>query len=115
MRRDDRDLLRRIGELDAADRHALESFLDFLLQRGAGRADAAPTRPLPIARPDSESVVAAMRRLSATYPMVDTDRVFHRASALMSEHLVAGRDVVSVIDDLEALFEEAWNRGHNAD
>ncbi len=108
MRRDDRELMRRIGELGDADRHALESFLDFLLQRAAERVSDAPREPLPIGRPDSESVVAAMRRLTATYPMIDTDRAFHRASALMSEHLVGGRDAGSVIDDLEALFEELW-------
>jgi hypothetical protein len=108
LRRDDRELLRRIGDLGEADRHALECYLEFLLQRAADRAPDAPRQPLPIERPESESVVAAMRRLTATYPMIDPDRAFHRASALMSDHLIAGRDAGSVIDDLEALFEELW-------
>ena len=51
-----------------------------------------------------ESVVGAMRRLRRSYPMLDVDALFHRASALMSEHVLQGRPAQSVIDDLEEIF-----------
>jgi hypothetical protein len=34
--------------------------------------------------------------------------VFSEASALMTDHMVKGRDVVEVIDEMEVLFDEAY-------
>ncbi len=64
--------------------------------------------PLDIARPESETVVGAIKRLKATYPMVENMTVFSDASSLMTEHMISGRDVVEVIDEMEKLFENAY-------
>ena len=56
-----------------------------------------------------ESVIAAIKRLSATYPMLDKGKVFNDTSSLMSQHIIQGREAVEVIDELEALFQQEYN------
>jgi len=61
-----------------------------------------------IERPETETVVGAIKRLKTTYHMVESMKVFSDASALMTEHMVKGRDVIEVIDEMEVLFEDAY-------
>lgn len=103
--------------LDEADRHTLLAFAEFL---AAGRrppqappsnldtppdpAAAQPQEPTPLPRPEREKVIAAIRRLTLTYPMLDHGPLLHETSALMTAHVLHGRLAAQVIDDLEALF-----------
>jgi hypothetical protein len=100
---DEERLLEKYRGLNVDGKQALVDYLDFLLQRYAGEV-LTIANPELIPRPMDETVVGAMKRLKQTYPMLDTDDVFHRASALMAEHMLQGRDSALVIDDLEALF-----------
>jgi hypothetical protein len=66
-----------------------------------------------------ETVVAAIRRLSASYPMLDRRRLLNTTSSLMAQHILQGRAAAEVIDQLEQAFLEhyrelvdAWNREH---
>lgn len=89
------------------DRKTLLDFAEFL----AARAPAPKpeiTEPLDIERPAEESVIAAIKRLNKTYPMVTRSSVFHETSDLMSQHLLSGRAAMDIIDDLEALFEQRY-------
>ncbi|HIE54810.1 MAG TPA: hypothetical protein EYP90_06475 [Chromatiaceae bacterium] len=109
-----RRLLDLFSRLDDADRRTLTAFAQFLAFKG-GDEEAVeeearvPLEPLPIPRPEKETVVGAMRRLRETYPMVDPDRLLDEASGLMSSHLLGGRPVVEVIDELEALFQRHFD------
>jgi hypothetical protein len=111
---EERRLLGLFARLGEADRRSLLDFAEFL----AGRADAGkapeggepPREPLEIPRPAKESVVAAMKRLRQTYPMVDPDHLLDEASGLMSAHLLGGRPAKEVIDELEVLFERHFRR-----
>ena len=114
---DQRRLLRRFASLAAQDRETLLAFADFLAQRGgqAGEgaddvASPAPPEPLYFERPEGETVVAAIKRLTKTYPMLDRALVLHETSALMSEHILQGRPAVEVIDELEGLFVRRYER-----
>ena len=98
-----RELFRRLPE---AQREQLCDFADFLLARHG--ADAVAQEPLDIPRPREESVVKAMQRLTATYPMVDTTDLRNEATELMSQHIMQGRTAQEVIDDLEALFQKVF-------
>lgn len=103
--------------LDPTDRHTLLAFAEFLAAGGVqsraspafldthpGPSSAQPREPHPLPRPEQEKVIAAIRRLNLTYPMLDHAPVLHETAALMSAHVLHGRPAAQVIDELEALF-----------
>jgi len=93
------------GQLNAENRQHLLSYADYLLNQQES-ADEAKTiaAPVDITPPEDESVVAAMQRMSKTYPMLNKDDLLHEAAGLMSEHVMQGRAATDVINDLQALF-----------
>ena len=86
------------------EQKSLLAFGEFL----ADRADEKPAEPIPepqhTPRPEKESVVAAIKRLSATYSMLDKPQLLNETSVLMTQHVMQGRDVNEIIDEMEALF-----------
>jgi len=83
-------------------------FAEFLNERFAAPAPPATIQSIP--RPETESVIKAMKRLRATYPMLDAALLLDQASALMSQHVIQGRAAKEVIDELEALFRGHYDR-----
>ena len=65
--------------------------------------------PEEISRPETESVVIAVKRLSATYPMLDKDLLLNETAALVSQHILQGREAITVIDELEAIFAKQYH------
>ncbi|RMG34965.1 MAG: hypothetical protein D6720_07990 [Gammaproteobacteria bacterium] len=106
----ERKLLRLFRGLDAQARRSLLDFARFLSAREglAEVAEPVAQEPLGIPRPDQETVVQAIRRLSRNYPMLNRDELLHGSAALMSSHVLQGRPAAEVIDDLEAMFAKAW-------
>jgi len=108
---DQRRLLELYSDLPEQERETLVSFAEFLRQRAAqndleqGSSPANIPEPLAIERPDGESVVGAMKRLSKSYFMLDRSLVLDQATTLMTAHIIHGRPAKSVIEELEALFE----------
>lgn len=103
------DLIDLYQALDDSRKKSLSDFADFLY------AQAEPVlkevqAPDDIPRPEQETVVGAIKRLKATYHMIGSMSVFSEASALMTDHMVKGRDVVEVIDEMEVLFEDAFKK-----
>ena len=90
-------------ELAENDQKTLLDFAEFLAGRGAAEEEVLP-EPRVIPRPESESVVKAIRRLSEAYFMLDKDHMINETSALMAQHIMQGRDAAEVIDDLEQVF-----------
>ena len=107
-----RQLLRLFGQLDAERQQSVLDFSRFLLQQqeedNTEQEPEALPEPLDIPRPEQESVVAAMRRLSNTYPMIDKDLLLDKASSLMQAHILQGRAAQDVIDELEVLFADHY-------
>ena len=99
---DERRLKRLFRSLGEADRRTLLAFAEFLAAGGAPAAP--PGEPVPLPRPGQETVIAAIRRLSRTYPMLDRGPLLNATAARMSAHVLQGRDAAAVIDELEALF-----------
>jgi len=97
-----------LSELPDAQRRALLDYAEFLAQRYGGAV--VPAEPLEIPRPEGESVVRAIRRLSATYPMLDRAKVLNETSALMTQHLIHGRKADEIIDELEVLFRRHFEQ-----
>jgi hypothetical protein len=91
-------------ELAAPQQDTLLAFAEFLVARGESKGPPPLQAPLKIPRPEKESVVKAMQRLSATYPMLEKSELLNEATMLMSQHVMEGREAEAVIDELEELF-----------
>lgn len=96
-------------DLPEEERDTLLAFAEFLTSRTPPKP-VVPEVPVPHDRPKTESVVKAVRRLSATYPMLDKAQMLNQTSALMAQHVMQGRGAVEVIDELEMLFETHYHR-----
>ena len=100
-------LLALYEKLPAAEQQTLLAYAEFLQERCSAQQPAEPRPvelPLQVERPQQESVVAAIRRLSKSYAMLDKKTLLHETADLMSAHVLKGRAAAEVIDDLEALF-----------
>lgn len=95
-------------KLPEVDRVSLQAFGEFLLSRQKGQTLDDIPEPQHAPRGENESVVAALKRLSASYPMLDKPQLLNESSTLMTQHVMQGRDVNEVINDLEALFERFY-------
>jgi len=105
----EKKLLKLFNRLDVPERDMLLGFAEYLVLRAeGGQLQATVVPPLDIPRPDKESVVAALKRLSSTYHMLDDPRLLNEASVLMSQHVMQGREAEHVIDDLQSLFERFY-------
>lgn len=96
-------LQRIVMQLSPSDQQTLFAFAEFLHARGASPS-LPPPLPQILPRPPDESVVAAIKRLASSYPMLDKAKMLDKTSTLMTEHILQGRDKIAVIDELEAVF-----------
>ena len=109
-------------QLSAAEQLTLLAFGEFLVGRSGDGAVVPVTEavvipdPEVIERPPVESVVAALKRLSKTYPMLDKTKTLAATSDLVATHIMKGADPVEAIDQLEgifrSLFETLKSGGH---
>ena len=107
-----------LRKLPAAQAGTLLEFAEFLLVRhgAAGREEGKPAgatevpAPVEIPRPAEETVVKAVRRLRATYPMLDARKLLNQTSELMTQHIVQGREAIEVIEELEILFRSHYEK-----
>ncbi len=105
MSLDSKKLLRLFRGLSATRQAALLEYAEFLADRERVESkNTVPQAPQPIVRPDQESVVKAIQRLMASYPMLDRNKLFHETSAQMTRHVMQGVPAKDVIDDLESIF-----------
>ncbi len=112
----ERQLIKLYKSLSATDKEAFVAFGEFLQSREAGASEqnkedkeAQISEPLDIPRPEEgESVIGAIKRLTATYPMVDKETILHPISNLMTAHMIQGRSAPEVIDDLQILFKAEY-------
>ena len=86
----------------------LLEFAEFLALRHPAAADKPDLEIVPIERPSSESVIAAIRRLAKTYPMLDRDVLFQQTSQAMSDHVLREVPDSESIDRLEAVFRKEY-------
>jgi len=103
------DLIDLYQAMDDNRKRSLSDFADFLYAQAGPVAKEIPP-PDDVPRPEQETVVGAIKRLKTTYHMVGSMSVFSEASALMTDHMVKGRDLVEVIDEMEVLFEDAYKK-----
>lgn len=107
-RNDAKTLQEIYARLPAEEQKTLLDFAEFLAARCQPVERDTAVRHIP--RPESESVIAAIKRLSDSYHMIDRSKMLHETSGLMAQHLMQGRDAVEVIDELELLFQRYYQK-----
>lgn len=122
----DQELVRLFQQLSPENRHSLLAFARFLLQQ-QGQADTVPEaadavapppeqvpQPLDIPRPTKETIIEAIKRLTNTYPMLDKGKLLNETSGLVAQHVMHGRSLVEVINELEAIFRSHYEKFRQA-
>lgn len=113
--RQEKQLLDYFSSLNPSNKDSLLAFAEFLSKRvpineggneAIGRIP--KSKPVTIPRPEAESIIKAIKRLTATYPMVEKEQFLHSISDLMTAHMMKGKNSDSVIDELESLFLNAY-------
>ena len=107
-----------IHALSEAEQVSLLDYAEFLSLQNRSAEDAetlaaesdsvADCLPLKEGTHKDETVIAAVKRLSNNYFMLDKDALLHKTSALMTAHILQGRRAEEVIRDLETLFENEY-------
>lgn len=113
LNKSQRQLLRLFAQLDDLRQQQLMDFAEFLLSRSAENLPgpkAEPQEPQIIPRPDQESVIGAIKRLSNSYSMLNRDDMLHETSELISVHVLKGVPADEVIDELEVLFVRHYEK-----
>jgi hypothetical protein len=114
------DLFKQLTEQDA---QTLLRFAEFLASQEGGMVTVEVTesvevktasvtipQPVKIERPEQERVVDALKRLSATYPMLEKKTLLDKASELVAQHVMFGKPAKQVIDETEAIFAAAYEK-----
>ncbi len=88
------------------------AFAQFLAERTTTQEEPPPTHQerVDIPRPEDESVVAAIKRLSLTYPMVDRSLLLTETSSIMTAHVMHGKTAELAVDELEVLFSKYYQQ-----
>ncbi len=66
--------------------------------------------PVDIPRPETETIIGAVKRLSESYHMLSKDKMLHETADLVGQSLMGTRDTVEVIDDLEVVFRRNYEK-----
>ena len=114
MNPSEKQLLSLFSGLGAANQATLLAFARFL-SSSSGAPIVIPDMPpvvIPepekIGRPENESVVAGLKRLSKTYPMLDKQKLLRATSDMVATSIMQGTDPAQVIDELEMVFSKLY-------
>lgn len=103
-----RQLLKLFASLDSENQQHVLAYMEFLASRvqsaQSDEPDAIVEEPQVEPGPEGESVIAAIKRLSKSYSMLNKGDMLHETSDLMSGHVLKGRPAEEVIDELEIMF-----------
>ena len=112
MKPAEKKLLEFYSQLTPEKRTTLLEFAEFLSKKGDSDYSSVEKIPEPVLRerPDEESVVGAIKRLTASYPMLDRDKLFNDTSNLMTRNVMKGEEANLIIDELEQLFQRFYQQ-----
>ena len=108
MNKSEKILIKYYDSLASDEREMLLSFAEFL----AGRSINNQTiqEPVQIDRPAEESIIAAIKRLSTIYSMIDKSKLLSEVSDKVTGHVVHGQELSKVIDELEVFFKQEYEQ-----
>jgi len=117
MNPQEQELINILKSLPSEDRASVLSYARFLAHQRATATQAvravepaAVEQPVDIPRPAQETVVGALKRMTASYPMLDKAQLLNQTSPLVAQHVMQGRSLVEVINEIEAVFKEAYTQ-----
>jgi len=111
MKKQSRELDALMSQLGEDHQRTVVDFATFLVQQYNIQTPLEEgLAPAAIARPEEESVIAAIKRLKKTYYMLDTDGLLDETSSLMGQHILRGREASAVINELQSLFEAKYKK-----
>lgn len=114
MKAEEKKLLAVFRGLTGEQQQSLQDFAEFLSSRNPAVHAIESKQPVAIPRPENESVIKAIKRLVATYPMLDQGKLLHETSSFMTQHVMHRRPATEIIDELELIFQrhyEQWKHG----
>ena len=85
-------------------------YLEHVSSSDEPEQEAEKLQPLENSRPDKENVVNAIKRLRASYFMLNTDDLLNETSSLMAQFMIQGREADDVIDELEQVFDSHYKK-----
>lgn len=103
----EKKLLNIYRSLDDENQNVLLRFAEFL-EHGEEKNIKSIEPPKKIEPKEGETVVGALKRLSASYSMLDKAVLLNDTSSLMAQHVIQGRAKEEVIDELENLFKTRY-------
>jgi hypothetical protein len=106
----EKKLLEVFRALSGEQQQSLLDFAAFLASRTPLVESAVLQEPLPIPRPENETLIKAIKRLGATYPMLDRSKLLHETSAFVTQHVMHGRPAEEMIDELELVFQRHYEQ-----
>ncbi|BBP00468.1 hypothetical protein [Sulfuriferula nivalis] len=104
----EKDLLKHFRALDPVQQQSALDYLAFLASRPSQLAAVDLPQPVDIPRPEEESVVKAIKRLRATYPMLEPNKLLNDTSNQMTRHMLHSVPAVEVVDELERVFRQHY-------
>jgi hypothetical protein len=107
---DEKRLRKLYRDMNPGDKATLMRFAEFLVGSPSVVVEPMTEFPQPEQRerPEKESVVKAIKRLTASYPMIERDRLLNETSSLMTAHVIHGKPATEIIDALEAMFSQHY-------
>ena len=132
MTEQEQTLLQLFNDLSEQDARTLLRFAEFLAQAeipvetvkqqstvSQSQSTTAPAQateesaipqPVAIEKPNEEKVVDALKRMSATYPMLEKKKLLDKASALVAQHVMFGQPAAVVIGQIEDMFKKEYEK-----
>lgn len=104
----ERELLKHFRVLDPIQQQGALDYLSFLASRPSQVAAVDLPQPVNVPRPEIESVVKAIKRLRATYPMLEPNKLLNDTSNQMTRHMIHSVPAVEIIDELENVFRKHY-------
>ena len=108
MNKSEKILIKYYDSLASDEREMLLSFAEFLAERSINNQTIQV--PVQIDRPAEESIIAAIKRLSTTYSMIDKSKLLSEVSDKVTGHVVHGQELSKVIDELEVFFKQEYEQ-----
>lgn len=108
MNNTEKKLLSHFRALDAAAQQAVADFAEFLATRNTAPVSTEIALPADLPRPQHENLIKAIKRLRATYPMLEASKLINDTSTQMTRHMIHGVAAEEVIDELERLFKQHY-------